>query len=438
MSDLDETHDPARRSSVASANNADTPFPIQNLPLGVFAPASGPARIGIAIGESVLDVPACVASGLIDVEAELVAGDALNALFDRGNDVLRTLRRQAGALLDAGSPHADRLGPGLLHDADACTMALPTRIGDYTDFYAGIHHARAAGALLVPDNPLPRNYKWLPIAYHGRASSVRPSGCSVSRPNGQRPSGDGGAPQYGPTGQLDLELEMGLLIGKGNALGQPVPIDQAAEHIAGFCLLNDWSARDVQLWEMVPLGPFLAKNFCTTISPWVLTAEALKPFRVAAMARDEADPQPLAYLRSDADQAAGGLGVALEVRLSTARMRADGRSPEIIITSDARHLYWTPAQMVAHHTSGGCDLRAGDLIGTGTISGPTPDQLSSLLELTEGGRRPFTLCSGESRTFLEDGDLVELSGWCRRAGFRSIGFGPCGGVVAPARPSVKA
>ena len=435
MTGLDETHDPERRSSVASANAADNPFPIQNLPLGIFAPGSGTPRIGIAIGDAILDVPACVAAGLLDLEAELVAGDTLNTLFARGNDTLLALRRQAGHLLDADGVHVGRLGADLLHAAGSCTMSLPVHIGDYTDYYAGIYHARAAGALLMPENPLPRNYKWVPIAYHGRASSIRLSGGTVSRPNGQLPPEDGAAPEFGPTRRLDLELELGLFVGRGSVLGQPVPIDRAAEHVAGFCLLNDWSARDVQLWEMVPLGPFLSKNFGTTISPWVLTAEALKPFRVGAMARGADDPPPLNYLRDEVDQAAGGLGVALEVRLCTARMRAEYRAPEVIITSDARHLYWTPAQMIAHHASGGCDLRPGDLIGTGTISGPTPDQLSSLLELTGGGRHPFTLSTGESRTFLEDEDLVEISGWCRRDGFRSIGFGVCSGTVGPASPA---
>ncbi len=428
--DLDETHDPARRSWVATANRADAAFPIQNLPLGIFSPSDGAPRAGVAIGDQILDLAAGVAAGLIDdVPEAMVAGDTLNALLALGADHATGLRRRLGQLLDASTaPTAHTL----LHPAAQCRLHLPARIGDYTDFFAGIHHASAAGALMRPDNPLTPNYKYVPIAYHGRASSVRPSGAVVSRPNGQRVLAANTQPVFGPSQRLDVELELGFFIGRGNAPGVPIPIAAAAGHIAGYCLLNDWSARDVQRWEMAPLGPFLAKNFATTISPWIVTADALRPFRVPAMVRPDGDPAPLDYLADAADQARGGLDITLEIRLATAAMQAQGLAAEVVATSNACHLYWTPAQMVAHHASGGCDLRPGDLLGSGTISGPAAEQRGSLLELTQGGRAPLVLSTGERRSFLEDGDLAELHGICRRAGFVSIGFGPCTGLIVPA------
>ncbi|WP_343716335.1 fumarylacetoacetase [Inquilinus sp.] len=433
MTALDETHDPQRRSWVESANRDGADFPVQNLPFGVFSPAGGAPRFGIAIGDSILDVVAARDAGLLTGAAadaaDAARGGSLNALFALPPGHRTELRRQVASLLDARTTPR----PELLHETAACRLHLPAEIRNYTDFFAGIHHARAAGALLTPDNPLPANYKWVPIAYHGRASSVRASGGEVRRPNGQRPprSGGDGRPGFGPSQRLDLELEMGFYIGRGNDLGEPIPVGEAGERIVGFCLLNDWSARDIQRWEMTPLGPFLSKSFSTTVSPWVVTADALRPFRVPAMVRPDGDPAPLDYLMDSCDQEAGGLDVELTVRLSTARMRAEGQGPVTIITSNARHLYWTPAQMVAHHSSGGCNLLPGDLLGTGTISGPTRAQLSSLLELTMGGREPVTLPNGEQRGFLEDGDEISFTARCRRDGFAPIGFGACTGTIVP-------
>ena len=427
---LDETHDPARRSWVGSANRPDTDFPIQNLPFGVFAPSGGRPRGGIAIGDTILDISAAQAAGLFEGEAaqaaEAASGPALNPLLALGPDAARALRRQAGALLDAGS----KPRPDLLHEAAGSALHLPVTVRNYTDFYAGIHHATAATSIMRPGTPpLPPNYKYVPIAYHGRASSVRASGGEVRRPAGQRAPDPTEPPTFGPSERLDLELEMGLFVGAGNALGEPIPIAEAGRHVWGFCLLNDWSARDIQAWEMAPLGPFLGKNFSTTISPWIVTADALAPFRVGAMTRPEGDPRPLDYLWSEDDQQSGGLDVDLAVSMRTGRMREAGEAAAVIIRSNARHLYWTPAQMLAHHSSGGCNMLPGDVLGTGTISGPTDEQLSSLLELTFGGRKPFTLPNGERRGFLENGDEVIFSARCRREGFASIGFGPCSGRI---------
>lgn len=438
MIELDETHDPARRSWVESANDTATDFPIQNLPLGIFSTDAQQPRLGMAIGDAIFDVGAANALGWLtgDAAKAALAGEAahLNELFALGNGPLRELRRQVSALLDRKQATRDVLDAapkGLLHDRAQCTMHLPARVGNYTDFYAGIYHARAAGALLTPENPLPENYKWVPIGYHGRASSVRVSPGSVRRPQGQLPPKTSGqSPEFGPCQRLDFELEMGFYVGTGNAIGQPVSIRQASEHIVGYCLLNDWSARDIQRWEMFPLGPFLSKNFGTMVSPWIVTADALLPFRVQAMPRDAGDPQPLDYLVDNADQRHGGLDVALSVGLQSAQMRRQGIAEVEILRSNARHLYWTPAQMLAHHTSGGCNMESGDLLGTGTISGPQPDQLSSLLELTQGGTRPVSLPGGEQRAFLADGDEVVFRGKCKREGFASIGFGEVRGVIA--------
>jgi fumarylacetoacetase len=309
---------------------------------------------------------------------------------------------------------------------------LPAAIGDYTDFYAGIHHALNVGRQFRPDQPLLPNYKHVPIGYHGRASSVRPSGTPVRRPNGQRVKPGAEAPSFGASERLDLELELGVWIGGGNRLGEPIPIDEANRHIAGLCLLNDWSARDLQAWEYQPLGPFLAKNFATTVSPWIITADALAPFRIAQAPRPVGDPQPLSYLWSDLDQTRGAYAVTLEVGLLTPSMRCQGATPHRISCSAARHLYWTLAQLVAHHTSGGCELRPGDLLGTGTISTPEQGGFGSLLELTGNGQHPISLPTGETRAFLQDGDEVSLSGVANAKGFISIGFGPCCGTITPA------
>lgn len=428
---IDETHDPARSSWVDSANgNAD--FPIQNLPFGVFSPNGGAPRGGVAIGEAILDLSLAARSSLLKGEAkaaaEAAAGPALNPLLGLAPAARRALRRRLSELLAAGSP--DRVEVETwLYPATACVLHLPAAIGDYTDFYAGIHHALNVGRQFRPDNPLLPNYKHVPIGYHGRASSIRVSGASVRRPSGQRKAPDADAPVFGPAQRLDLELELGVWIGQGNDLGAPIPIGEAGQHIAGLCLLNDWSARDLQAWEYQPLGPFLAKNFMTTISPWIVTAEALAPFRIAQPARPKGDPKPMDYLWDEADQAAGAYALDLEVFLSTRQMRNESIAPARISNSAAAHLYWTAAQMVAHHTVGGCDLRPGDLFGTGTISTPDDTGLGSLLELTRGGAQPITLPTGETRTFLQDGDELSLAGHARADGFVAIGFGPCSGIV---------
>jgi fumarylacetoacetase len=431
MPQRDQTHDPGLRSWVASARG-HRDFPIQNLPLGVFSPPGGGApRAGVAIGDSILDLAA--AAGLFGGEAARAAEAGregrLNALFALGAGPRRALRAQLSALLAEGSAGRARLEP-CLHEAAGCTLHLPARIGDYTDFYVGIHHATNVGRVFRPDNPLLPNYKHVPIGYHGRASSVVPSGTPVRRPNGQRPRPEG--PSFGPCERLDYELELGVWVGPGNALGRPIPIAEAAGHVAGFCLLNDWSARDLQAWEYQPLGPFLAKNFGTTISPWVVTPEALAPFRIAQPPRPEGDPQPLPYLLDAADQAEGALALELEVLLLTPGLRERGLPPHRLSRSDARHMYWTVAQMVAHHSCGGCNLQPGDLLGTGTISAPGAEGLGSLLEATQGGKVPVRLASGEERRFLQDGDEVILRAHARREGCATIGFGECRGTILPA------
>lgn len=426
---IDATHDPGLRSWVAGADGHPD-FPIQNLPLGVVAPPGGAPRGGVAIGEHVLDLAAAapLLEGEARIAAEAAAGPTLNALFALGAGPRRALRREVSALLAAGATPR----PELLHRATDCTPGVPAAIGDYTDFYAGLHHATNVGRLFRPDAPLLPNYKHVPIGYHGRASSVVPSGTPVRRPNGQRKPAAEPAPSFGPSRNLDHELELAVWIGPGNALGEPIPIGRAAEHICGFGLLNDWSARDIQGWEYQPLGPFLAKSFATTVSPWVVTPEALAPFRVAQAPRPEGDPAPMPYLLDEADQAGGALDLVLEVRLRTAAMRAAGLPAHRLSRGSARDLYWTVAQLVAHHASGGCNLRPGDLFGTGTISAPGVEGFGSLLEITRGGREPIALPSGETRRFLEDGDEVTLSARAERAGFVPIGFGPCAGVVLPA------
>ncbi|NOG72200.1 fumarylacetoacetase [Roseicella sp. DB1501] len=435
MSRIDETHDPKRRSWVASANGHPD-FPIQNLPLGVVSPPGGAPRAGVAIGDRILDLPALLAAGLLSGEAARAAaaadGATLNALLGLGAGPRRALRTQLSALLAEGSAERGRVEP-CLHAAADCALHLPARIGDYTDFYVGIHHATNVGRVFRPDNPLLPNYKHVPIGYHGRASSIVPSGTPIRRPNGQRPRPEG--PSFGPCERLDYELELGLWIGPGNDLGAPIPIGEAASHIAGYCLLNDWSARDIQAWEYQPLGPFLAKSFASTISPWIITPEALAPFRAAQPPRPEGDPQPLPYLLDAADQAEGGLDLALEVLLATPGMREKGLPPHRLARSSARHMYWTAAQMVAHHSSNGCNLRPGDLLGSGTLSAPDPEGCGSLLETTRGWQQPVRLASGEERRALEDGDEILLLARAERQGCTSIGFGECRGCVLPAHGS---
>jgi fumarylacetoacetase len=427
---IDETHEPHATSWVESANG-HAEFPVQNLPLGVFSPAGGNPRIGCAIGEAILDLAAAVGAGLLPAEqSAALGGDSLNALFARPSATRRTLRRAVFALLtapgrrDAVTPH--------LHRAADCALHLPARIGDYTDFYAGIHHATNIGRLFRPDSPLLPNYKHVPIGYHGRASSVRVSGERVVRPRGQLKAADAAAPEMGPARRLDYEVELGVWVGPGNRLGEPIPIGKAADHVVGLCLLNDWSARDIQTWEYQPLGPFLAKSFHTTVSPWVVTAEALEPFRLPQPARPEGDPRPLDYLWDPDDQARGAFAITLAASLRTSRMREAGAAPHRLCLASASNMYWTIAQMLTHQASNGCNLQPGDLLGTGTISGPSRDGLGSLIELTAGGTEPVVLPNGERRSFLEDGDEVSLTARAAAPGRIPIGFGPCVGVIAPA------
>ena len=426
----DETHDPARTSWVDSANgHAD--FPIQNLPLGLFAPADRPERVGAAIGDKILDLKACADAGLFDpLVVQACQQPGANALLGLPVGRKRALRRRISELLS--DPAYRNIVDNKLFRAGDCELLVPARIGDYTDFYVGIHHANNVGRQFRPDNPLLPNYKYVPIGYHGRASSVRPSDVGVRRPYGQRKAPDADAPVFEPTARLDYELELGVWIGAGNALGRPLSIAEACHHVAGFCLLNDWSARDVQAWEYQPLGPFLAKNFHTTISPWIVTADAMAPFRTSQPPRPDGDPAPLPYLRDDNDQRHGALDLTLEVLLQTRRMRMQGAAPFRLSSGPATSMYWTVHQMVAHHASNGCNLSPGDLLGTGTISAPERSGFGSLLEISEGGVRPLTLPNGETRTFLEDGDELILKAQASAAGYISIGFGECRAIVLPA------
>jgi len=428
---IDATHDPARKSWVGSADGHPD-FPIQNLPYGIFSARDDDPRPGTAIGDAILDLRAAAAAGLLPEPAAFACGgDTLNALMALAPTDRHALRERLSKLL-SDPPMEAALAP-MLHEAARCTMHLPARIGDYTDFYVGIHHANNVGRQFRPDHPLLPNYKYVPIGYHGRASSVRPSGEPVIRPRGQRKPPDADTPLFEPTQRLDYELELGVWIGEGNALGAPIPIEQAARHIAGLSLFNDWSARDFQAWEYQPLGPFLAKNFHSTIAPWMVTTEALAPFRVAQPPRPEGDPAPLPYLWDADDQAHGALALTLEVFLLTAAMRAAGAEPFRLSRGPATSMYWTIAQIVAHHASNGCNLNPGDLLGTGTISAPTPEGFGSLLELTTGGTKPIALPGGEQRGFLEDGDEIILRASAAADGFVPIGFGECRAVILPAR-----
>ena len=427
------------RSWVESANGHPD-FPLQNLPLGVFSTQGSAPRSGVAIGEQIFDLEAALEAGLFEGQAKAAVqaarGGQLNAFFQLGRPARVALRERLLELLGEGSSlrgTIEALGAKLLPLATDCQMHLPAKINDYTDFYVGIEHAQNVGKLFRPDNPLLPNYKYVPIGYHGRASTIRVSGADVRRPKGQTLPAGQSEPTFGPCARLDYELELGIWIGQGNEMGEPIAIGDAAEHIAGFCLLNDWSARDIQAWEYQPLGPFLSKSFITSISPWVVTAEALEPFRQAQAPRPEGDPQPLPYLLDKRDQAAGGFDIELEVLLITQAMREQGLPAHRLTLSNTQYMYWTVAQMVAHHSVNGCQLQAGDLFGSGTLSGPQSGQFGSLLEITEGGKKPIELASGEVRKFLEDGDEIILRGRCRRDGFASIGFGECRGTVQPAR-----
>ena len=429
---MDHTHDPSLRSWVESAEgHAD--FPIQNLPLGVFRRRGGDeaARVGIAIGDMILDLAACLMArrftGLAATAVGACDGPTLNPLMALGAGPRAELRRQVSELLAADS--AVSRDPGLLVSQAEAELLLPAAIGDYTDFYASVHHATNVGSMFRPDNPLLPNYKWVPIGYHGRASSIVPSGTPVRRPSGQSRAPDAATPSFGPSRSLDYEMELGFFVAAGNALGEPVPIARAEERIFGFCLVNDWSARDLQAWEYQPLGPFLAKNFATTISPWIVTPEALEPFRAPGPPRPPGDPAPLPYLDSRKNADAGAVAVTVEVYLSSARMREAGLAPARFSRGSAADLYWTPAQLLAHHTSNGCNLQPGDLLATGTISGATKESRGCMLELTWRGAEPLALPTGETRKFLEDGDEVIMQGHCEREGAVGIGFGECRGLI---------
>lgn len=419
-----------RRSWVESANDPATDFPLENLPFGVFDDGERKG-VGLAIGNRILDVRGCKDAGLFEDQHFPIF--FLNHLSETYR--ARALRLRAAELL-SDHQYRSRVEPVLVAQKNVA-MKPPFRIGDYTDFYASIHHAANVGRLFRPDNPLLPNYKWVPIGYHGRASSIVISGTDVPRPCGQMKAPDAAEPTFGPSRMLDYELEMGFFIGDGNPLGETIPLAQAENHLFGLCLVNDWSARDIQAWEYQPLGPFLGKSFATTISPWVVTLDALEPYRVPASPRPAGDPKPLPYLWSEQDQARGGFDIHLEVWLATARMRATGQAPVRISRGNLRDLYWTLAQMVTHHAGNGCNLRPGDLMATGTVSGPAPDSVGSLLERTKRGVEPLILPNGEQRKFLEDGDEVILKGWCERDGLPRIGFGECRGIVTPAQPSIS-
>ncbi|MFY8273086.1 fumarylacetoacetase [Pseudoalteromonas sp. SSDWG2] len=434
---LNETHDINLTSWVSSANNGNTDFPIQNLPFASFrrAGTNEAFRGGVAIGDQVVDLAAVahmgIFSGLAQEALEAAQQTTLNAFMAMGQAHWSALRLALSKALRTGSEHEQALTQALIAQSDV-EYDLPCHIGDYTDFYTSIYHATAVGSLFRPDNPLLPNYKWVPIGYHGRASSIGVSGQTFPRPKGQTKAPDADAPSFGPCKRLDYELELGIYLGKGNELGESIALDDADEHVFGFCLFNDWSARDLQAWEYQPLGPFLAKNFASTVSPWIVTNEALAPYRMA-WTRDENDPQPLEYLESAKNRELGALDIQMDVAVETQKMREQGTPAAKLSQSSFKHSYWTVAQMVAHHTVNGCNFNAGDMLGSGTQSGPEHEEAGSLLELSRGGKESLDLGNGESRTFLEDGDTVIMRGWCEKQGFARIGFGECRSTVLPAK-----
>jgi fumarylacetoacetase len=428
---LDHTHDQGAKSWVESANAADTDFPIQNLPFGIFrrAKSSERPRVGVAIGDSIFDLAGCVEARLLHCEAaDACMADSLNHLMALGTARRLQLRREIFSLL---SDESGLRGEALLIEQSEAELFLPARVGNYTDFYASIFHATNVGSMFRPDNPLLPNYKYVPIGYHGRASSLVVSGTPVRRPSGQTNDGNA-APTFGPSKRLDYELELGTFVSRGNELGTPIPVADANNHIFGVCLVNDWSARDIQAWEYQPLGPFLAKNFATSLSPWVVTMEALAPFRTNAFPRPVGDPAPLPYLSNIEDQKTGGLDLNLEVLLQSQKMRDANVAPVRLSQGNFSDMYWTLAQMLTHHASNGCNLLPGDLLASGTVSGKEKSSRGCLLELAWRGQEPISLPSGETRKFLEDGDEVIFRGYCEKPGFRRIGFGECRGTVVPA------
>ncbi|MEX3982184.1 fumarylacetoacetase [Paraburkholderia sp. EG287A] len=426
MANLDSSHDPALRSWVESANDPASDFPIQNLPFGRFRRTDeADWHVGVAIGDQVLELK----------RAGLIQRDDIHEVMRLPRAARQALRSSISSGLRTGSHEEAQFRAALVPQAHV-VMGLPCTVGDYTDFYTSVHHATTVGKQFRPDNPLLPNYKWVPIGYHGRASSIDVSspdlGHTFSRPRGQTLAPGASEPEVGPTQKLDYELELGIFVAAPNAPGEPIPIADADDHVFGLTLFNDWSARDIQPWEYQPLGPFLSKNFASTVSPWMVTLDALEPFRMPYQ-RPAGDPEPLPYLDSPGNRERGAISIELEVWLQTETMRAAGHVGDRISRSNYGEAYWTVAQLLAHHTVNGCNLRDGDLLGTGTLSGPTPDAAGSLLELTTGGRNPITLSNGETRGFLLDGDTVILRAWCQRDGFRRIGFGECRGTVLPAR-----
>lgn len=438
MTVLNETHDPARRSWIETANEPGCDFPIQNLPFGVFSARGCDPRGGVAIGDMIFDVAAANEAGLFTPAAkdaaQAAAKPSLNEFMAMKPAQISALRRELSDLLRADGLQRGRVEKmsDLLVPMSRATMMVPAAIGGFTDFFTSIDHVRRATSVLRPDAPLPPAFKNLPMAYNGRASSIVASGVPVVRPHGQQGRKDGGS-SFGPTRMLDYELEVGIYVGQGNPLGRPIPLREAREQMFGLCLLNDWSARDIQRFESFPLGPFLGKCFATTISPWIVTAEALAPFRVPARTRDAGDPPLQDYLNDSGDRSDGGFDIALTASLQTATMRAKGQAPAPITLTNLNALYWSCAQMITHHASNGCNLQPGDLLGTGTLSGPVDDSRACMLELTTGGKQPLTLPNGEQRAWLEDGDAVVFHGRCNRDGFVTIGFGECRGEIAPAR-----
>jgi len=434
--EINETHDPELKSWVASANDPETDFPIQNLPFCAYEKTGRDAteRIGVRIGDQVLELAQlCQDSEIVEdyFDGMVQHIRQLNLLTTFPPEFSLRLRRQLSSLLREDSEKRSRMASHLI-PASEVQFTVPWHIGDYTDFYCSIYHATNVGSMFRPDNPLMPNYKYVPIGYHGRASSIVISGTDIKRPKGQNRSDQEKPPVFIPAKNLDYEMELGFFVGRGNELGQPIPIGEAEEHIFGVCLVNDWSARDIQAWEYQPLGPFLAKNFATTISPYVVTMEALAPFRTEAFERDADDPQPLDYLSDESNRKFGGLDINLEVYIQTEKMRQENIEPHRLSKSNTKDLYWTIGQMLTHHASNGCNLQTGDLMATGTVSGKEKDERGCMLELTWRGTEPIELPSGEQRRFLEDGDEVIMKGYCEREGFRRIGLGECRGRILPA------
>lgn len=434
MTLLNETHDIKLSSWVTTANEGSD-FPIQNLPFATFCTKGGENyfRGGVAIGTYVLDMAAVaktgIFSGVIQEAVEAAGQPTLNNLMEMGKEANSALRLALSRALRTGSAEEKSLQNCLILQDDII-YGLPCHIGDYTDFYTSIHHATAVGSMFRPDNPLLPNYKWVPIGYHGRASTIDVSGQEFPRPYGQLKSPDSDVPELAECKRLDYELEMGIFVGKGTKLGERIDIKNAEDHIFGLCLFNDWSARDIQAWEYQPLGPFLAKNFASTISPWIVTTEALAPYRIN-FDRTAEDPQPLPYLTSEENSNQGGLDIKLECLIHTEKMRNDNQEANKISDSNFKYSYWTIGQLITHHSVNGCTMRAGDLLGSGTQSGPKHEQAGSMLELSRGGKQPFTLANGEKRTFLEDGDTVIMRGYCQKDGAARIGFGEVTGTVLP-------